>query len=419
MSNKVNILHMGLGAFHRAHQAVYIQRAIDNGSPLSIGAVSQRDPKVSDQLKSLNYKYTVIERNGQGEKSFEINSITATYFYPDDYKELAKIVSQPSFLAITITATEKAYVVGAGEHDALPNRLAFLLRARYLAQLGGIAIISCDNIANNGDVTRALVLKAADWYEDNSFINWLKVQVRFKNSMVDRIVPALDDPAVINTEPFIQWVIQDDPIKEYFKDTGVQFVADVSGYEFMKLRLFNAIHSARSTIGQLTGIEYIAQVVSIPAYEKFASLIQAQAALTFEAPVGQSSKEYSDKIRARISNPTIKHRTLQVAMDGSQKLPFRIFNSINILKEKNLPTNYLTLVLAIWVEFLAKCEVIDDPLAKTLVPLARLADPVAAVDAIFSLPDYAIALDKAVFYEVADWLSKIRSSGVAAVVALL
>lgn len=419
MSNKVNILHMGLGAFHRAHQAVYIQRAIDNGSPLSIGAVSQRDPKVSDQLKSLNYKYTVIERNGQGEKSFEINSITATYFYPDDYKELAKIVSQPSFLAITITATEKAYVVGAGEHDSLPNRLAFLLRARYLAQLGGIAIISCDNIANNGDVTRALVLKAADRYEDNSFINWLKVQVRFKNSMVDRIVPALDDPAVINTEPFIQWVIQDDPIKEYFKDTGVQFVADVSGYEFMKLRLFNAIHSALSTIGQLTGIEYIAQVVSIPAYEKFASLIQAQAALTFEAPVGQSSKEYSDKIRARISNPTIKHRTLQVAMDGSQKLPFRIFNSINILKEKNLPTNYLTLVLAIWVEFLDKCEVIDDPLAKTLVPLARLADPVAAVDAIFSLPDYAIALDKAVFYEVADWLSKIRSSGVAAVVALL
>ena len=419
MSNKVNILHMGLGAFHRAHQAVYIQRAIDNGSPLSIGAVSQRDPKVSDQLKSLNYKYTVIERNGQGEKSFEINSITATYFYPDDYKELAKIVSQPSFLAITITATEKAYVVGAGEHDSLPNRLAFLLRARYLAQLGGIAIISCDNIANNGDVTRALVLKAADWYEDNSFINWLKVQVRFKNSMVDRIVPALDDPAVINTEPFIQWVIQDDPIKEYFKDTGVQFVADVSGYEFMKLRLFNAIHSALSTIGQLTGIEYIAQVVSIPAYEKFASLIQAQAALTFQAPVGQSSKEYSDKIRARISNPTIKHRTLQVAMDGSQKLPFRIFNSINILKEKDLPTNYLTLVLAIWVEFLDKCEVIDDPLAKTLVPLAKLADPVAAVDAIFSLPDYAITLDKAVFYEVADWLSKIRSSGVAAVVALL
>ena len=114
MSNKVNILHMGLGAFHRAHQAVYIQRAIDNGAPLSIGAVSQRDPKVSNQLKDLNYQYTVIERNGQGEKSFEIKSITATYFYPDDYQELAKIVSDPAFLAITITATEKAYVVGAG-----------------------------------------------------------------------------------------------------------------------------------------------------------------------------------------------------------------------------------------------------------------------------------------------------------------
>jgi len=419
MSNKVNILHMGLGAFHRAHQAVYVQRAIDNGAPLAIGAVSQRDPKVSNQLKDLNYQYTVIERNGQGEKSFKITSITATYFYPDDYQELAKIVSDRHFLAITITATEKAYLVGTGEHDALPNRLAFLLRARFLAQLGGIAIISCDNIANNGDITKALVLKAADRYEDNSFINWLDTQVRFKNSMVDRIVPALADPGVINTEPFIQWVIQDDPIKEYFKDTGVQFVADVAGYEFMKLRLFNAIHSALSNIGQLIGIEYIAQVVSIPAYEKFASLIQAQAALTFQAPAGQSSKEYSDKIRNRISNPTFKHRTLQVAMDGSQKLPFRIFNSINILKEKNLPTNYLTLVLAIWVEFLDKCAVIDDPLAKTLIPLAKLADPRAAVDGIFSLPDYAIALDKAVYKEVSDWLAAIRSNGVAAVVGSL
>jgi len=419
MSNKVNILHMGLGAFHRAHQAVYVQRAIDNGAPLAIGAVSQRDPKVSNQLKDLNYQYTVIERNGQGEKSFKINAITATYFYPDDYQELAKIVSGRHFLAITITATEKAYLVGSGEHDALPNRLAFLLRARFLAQLGGIAIISCDNIANNGDITKALVLKAADRYEDKSFINWLDTQVRFKNSMVDRIVPALDNPGVINTEPFIQWVIQDDPIKEYFKDTGVQFVADVAGYEFMKLRLFNAIHSALSNIGQLIGIEYIAQVVSIPAYEKFASLIQAQAALTFQAPAGQSSKEYSDKIRNRISNPTIKHRTLQVAMDGSQKLPFRIFNSINILKEKNLPTNYLTLVLAIWVEFLDKCAVIDDPLDKTLTPLAKLADPKAAVDGIFSLPDYAIALDKAVYKEISDWLAAIRSNGVAAVVGSL
>jgi mannitol-1-phosphate/altronate dehydrogenase len=106
-------------------------------------------------------------------------------------------------------------------------------------------------------------------------------------------------------------------------------------------------------------------------------------------------------------------------MDGSQKLPFRIFNSINILKEKNLPTNYLTLVLAIWVEFLDKCEVIDDPLAKTLIPLAKLADPVAAVEAIFSLPDYAVALDKGVYQEVSDWLAAIRKDGVAAVVASL
>ena len=106
-------------------------------------------------------------------------------------------------------------------------------------------------------------------------------------------------------------------------------------------------------------------------------------------------------------------------MDGSQKLPFRIFNSINLLKGKNLPTNYLTLVLAIWVEFLDKCEVIDDPLANTLIPLAKLADPVAAVEAIFSLSNYAIPLDKGVFNEVAEWLAAIRREGVTAVVASL
>jgi fructuronate reductase len=406
-NQKVNILHMGLGAFHRAHQAVYVQRAINNGQQLAIAAVSQRDPKEASALAELGFKYVVRQSDGASSLDEEITSIVATYFYPTDYAKLGEIVADEDFLAITITATEKAYVYSDDLQATLPGRLAYLLHERFLKTKTGIAVISCDNLSGNGAITKGLVLKSAGLIGDAGFINWIEKEIRFPNTMVDRIVPATKEPRVLITEPFMQWVIEKDPIEKYLGGVGIQFVDDVAGYELMKLRLFNAVHSALAYIGELGNIEYVSQVIAEPRYEQFVIDIQEQAASSFVVPKGESASDYSAAIRKRIANPVLGHRSQQIAMDGSQKLPHRVYKTINDLIEKGLPTNYLSLLLAIWVDYLSKSDRINDPLKDKLIPLARTKD----VAGIFSLPEFAVKLNPKAFTEIQDKLSKIQLGG--------
>jgi fructuronate reductase len=223
--------------------------------------------------------------------------------------------------------------------------------------------------------------------------------------MVDRIVPAVKEPGVLVTEPFIQWVIQKDPIEKYLGGVGIQFVDDVAGYELMKLRLFNAVHSALAYTGELAGIEYVAQVIKDPKHEQFVKSIQEQAASSFVVPAGESAADYSAGIRKRIANPSLGHRSQQIAMDGSQKLPHRIFTTINQLIEKDLPFNYLSQVLAIWVNYLSKSDRVNDPLKDKLIPLAKAGD----IAGLFSLPDFAVKLNPKAFAQIQDKLSKLKS----------
>lgn len=398
---------MGLGAFHKAHQAVFVQRAINKGQKLAIAAVSQRDPKEANSLAQLGFKYVVRQNDGVTSVDEEISSIVATYFYPTDFLKLAEIVADEDFLAITITATEKAYVCSDDLQATLPGRLAYLLHARYLKTKTGIAVISCDNLSGNGAITKALVLKSAELIGDARFIDWLNNQVRFPNTMVDRIVPAAKETGVLITEPFIQWVIEKDPIEKFLDGVGIQFVDDVAGYELMKLRLFNAVHSALAYIGELGNIEYVAQVIKDPRHEQFVKDIQAEAAASFVVPTGESAANYSAAIRKRIANPSLGHRSQQIAMDGSQKLPHRVFKTINDLIAKSLPINNLSLLLAIWVDYLSKSDRVNDPLKDKLIPLAKAGD----VAGLFSLPEFAVKLNPKVFAEIADKLSKIQHGG--------
>lgn len=406
-NQKINILHMGLGAFHKAHQAVYVQRAINNGQKLAIAAVSQRDPKEATALAQMGFKYVVRQSDGASSTYEEITSIVASYFYPNDFLKLAEIVADEDFLAITITATEKAYVYSDELQATLPGRLAYLLHARYLKTKTGIAVISCDNLSGNGAITKSLVLKSAGLIGDAGFIDWLNTQVRFPSTMVDRIVPAAKEPGMLVTEPFIQWVIEKDPIEKYLDGVGIQFVDDVAVYELMKLRLFNAVHSALAYIGELANIDYVAQVIKDPRHEQLVKDIQEQAAASFVVPAGESAADYSTAIRKRIANPSLGHRSQQIAMDGSQKLPHRVFKTINELIEKGLPTNYLSLLLAIWVDYLSKSSRVNDPLKDKLIPLARAKD----VAGLFSLPEFAVKLNPKIFAEIEDKLIKIQLGG--------
>jgi fructuronate reductase len=406
-----NIIHMGLGAFHKAHQAVYVQRAINNGAKLAIAGVSQRDSQASDELAAANFRYIVRESSASGDFDFGITAITQAYFYPRDYEKLAEIVAQPDFLAITIAATEKAYVLSDDVQLTLPGRLAHLLHARYLKTKIGIVVISCDNLSSNGRITRNLVIKSSEKMGDIKFTEWIAEQIRFPNSMVDRIVPASKERGIIVTEPFIQWVIEHDPIESVLAGVGIEFVPTVAEYELMKLRLFNSIHSALAYLGELVQIESIAQMISDPAYEKFVAAIQAEAGRSFIAPAGQSAADYSLGIRRRIANPKLGHQCQQIAMDGSQKIPFRIFAIINDLVAAKEPVKFLTLVLALWVEYLRINERINDPLREKLVTLSQTQDSLVGVGLIFKLPDFAVVLNPACFSEIAQWLMQLREFG--------
>jgi fructuronate reductase len=354
----------------------------------------------------MEFKYVVRQGDGVSSVDEEITSIVATYFYQKDYLTLAQIVADEDFLAITITATEKAYVFSDDLQATLPGRLAYLLHQRYLKTKAGISVISCDNLSGNGSITKSLVLKSAQLIGDSGFTDWLNEEVRFPNTMVDRIVPAAKEPGVLVTEPFIQWVIQKDPIEKYLGGVGIQFVDDVAGYELMKLRLFNAVHSALAYTGELAGIEYVAQVIKDPKHEHFVKSMQEQAASSFVVPDSESAADYSAGIRKRIANPSLGHRSQQIAMDGSQKLPHRLFTTINQLIEKDLPFNYLSQVLAIWVNYLSKSDRVNDPLKDKLVPLAKAGD----VAGLFSLPDFSVKLNPKAFAQIQDDLTKIQLS---------
>jgi fructuronate reductase len=172
----------------------------------------------------------------------------------------------------------------------------------------------------------------------------------------------------------------------------------------MKLRLFNAVHSALAYTGELAGIEYVAQVIKDPKHEQFVKSIQEQAASSFVVPAGESAADYSAGIRKRIANPSLGHRSQQIAMDGSQKLPHRLFTTINQLIEKDLPFNYLSQVLAIWVNYLSKSDRVNDPLKDKLIPLAKAGD----VTGLFSLPDFSVKLNPKAFAQIQDELSKLK-----------
>ncbi|CAB4740556.1 unannotated protein [freshwater metagenome] len=402
MPNQIQFLHLGLGAFHRAHQAVFIKQ--------NIASVSMRKSDVADSLRAQGNKYEVIARDGSGETTTLIESIKESLFYPRDLARIFEIATSPDLQAITLTVTEKAYK-NDGE-DGVPARLAELLQARFKTGASGIAIISCDNVPSNSQFLRGLILEVISAKGDRELLQWVSSEIRFPNSMIDRIVPAMTS-AAITTEPFNQWVIENDPIESLFVGTGVEFVPDVKPYELAKIRLFNGVHSTLAYIGEVEGIEFVANAITHPVIAPFIKALQeSEMVPSITQTGGIDLNAYAATIRKRISNPTLRHRAHQIAMDGSQKMQQRIFDGANDLAKLGRPAPLHVAAVAIWVHFLATNTDIDDPLAHKLTPLAQSSDPLEAVTKTLSLAEFTRKLDPKYFDQVAEDLKLIRSSSV-------
>jgi len=416
---KIGVIHMGLGAFHRAHQAVYFEKLLRLGNlGYGIASVSQRSEKEAATLSAQDCLYTVDLRDGDTHSPLIVGAIRKAYFYPSHRDELLEIAASSDLKVITLTVTEKAYRVD----EIVPKRIIELLEARFRKGREGIAIISCDNLPSNGDVVRSILIETAR-NSSSDFLAWLGNKCRFPNSMVDRIVPAITeksiaeyadlyeytDRSLISTEPFIQWVIEDDLLAPDLSSVGVEFVRDVKQYEKMKIRLFNGAHSALAYFGQISGFEFVADAIADPRIERFIrDLQELELAKSFDAPQGIDLHEYSQNARNRIANIALRHRSAQVAMDGSQKLPQRLFASAHDLHQSGLPSQRISFVIAAWIHFLAISTEVDDPLADELQKWAIEKDPFVAVSGILTIQSFATHVPQALFPEITHWLEQLR-----------
>jgi len=407
---EIGVLHLGLGAFHRAHQAVYFNQAAINGhSELAIAAVSMRKSDVADSLRDQGFSYRVVARDGASEVSTTVTAIKETYFYERDLNAIEAIAVSPALKGITLTVTEKAYRTDGT--SAFPSQLVHLLNERFKSGAPGIAVICCDNLPSNGDSTARMVNQVASELGDPPFLAWISNHIRFPNSMVDRIVPAITGDS-ITTEPFSQWVIENDPISKYLVGTGVEFVTDVRPYELAKIRLFNGVHSTLAYLGELLGIEHVAEAIVDPIIGPYIKAMQEREITpSISDPAGINLNSYAATIRKRISNPTLKHRAEQIAMDGSQKLSQRIISAMNDLSTQSLPAPRLALALAIWVHYLATNPRVNDPFSSELIPLAQADDPLQSVTGIFRHPTFGTKLAEHHLPEIATHLAALRTAG--------
>jgi fructuronate reductase len=424
------VVHLGIGAFHRAHQAVVFD---DLG--WGIIAASLRSPAVRDAMAPQDWLYSLVVRDGADERVRVIGAVRDVIVAPQDAPALIGALAAPETEIVTLTVTEKGYLPGSAAADFLVQGLA----ERRARGLRPFTAISCDNLADNGGTLRGAVLAAAG---DPMLRDWIAEHGAFPQSMVDRIVPAtreedmdalagrigLLDRAMVKTEPFTQWVIEDRFAGDRpdFGAAGVQIVADVQPWEEAKLRLLNGAHSAIAYLGGLAGAEFVHDFVADPAGRRFVEALWDEAETTLSPPPGLDIGAYRDALMRRFANAAIAHRTEQIAMDGSQKLPQRLLATIADRLDRHRPIHALALAVAAWVRWQhgrtdeGDPVIVDDPLAETMRRLVRQsADPAEQAKAILTLREVfpaSLAADPRFERALVDKLALLAAHGARAAV---
>lgn len=377
---ETRILHLGLGRFHRAHQAMYYQRLADQGDRRwGCVSFSMRSDEARDQLRSVGLRYPVVELAHDFESTTWVEAIREVGSAVSDVAKLMHYFAKPTIDVLTLTVTEKAYVSGG---DTI-KLIAQGLRERMKASAGPLTILSCDNLRGNGKKLRQLVIEELQGEE----ITWLQKYVRFPSTMVDRIVPALTQEKtldlefhlgrtgtqVVATEAFSQWVIEDDFIGERpaWDLVGVQFVKDVTPFEEAKLRLLNASHSFLAYGGLIRGHEFVHQAVADEELCAAVTCLQRMEVLPLlETPAGLDLNTYCERIMERFTNEKLPHQLRQIAMDGTQKLPQRILASLRLACERDSLRQELLQAVVFWLRYsyqtLKSGDRLDDPLASVL-----------------------------------------------------
>jgi fructuronate reductase len=425
---RTGIVHIGLGAFVRAHLAWHTQPLLADDPSWGILGVSLRSAATRDALAPQDHLYICAERGADGERLTAMAALTGVLVAPDNPAAVVTALADPATRIVTLSVTEKGYHRLAAQgvldeddpsirHDladpqaprTMPGLLVAAIRARRAAGLPPFTVLCCDNLPTNGNSTRRIVTRFAELL-DPALGRFIADHVAFPNSMVDRIVPATTDadrdrvetlagvrdawPVVC--EPFSQWVIEDHfPLgRPAWERVGVEIVDDVHPYEMMKLRMLNGSHSAIAYLGQLAGWQTVADAVAEPALASFIDALMQEAAATLHMPASVDLAAYRAALAARFANPALRHRTAQIAMDGSEKMPQRLFAPALDRLARGLKAPCIALATAAWLRFLqgrgddGSPLSVDDPRTDALLKAARGAgNPRALRDAIFAMQD--------------------------------
>lgn len=397
------VVHLGLGAFHRAHQALVFDALLRRGDGRwGVLGVAMHNPALADALIQQDGLYAVQIASRAGTAWHVGGAIWRTCVAAREPVRLVQAMAAPATRWVTLTVTEKGYG---------PELAALLLRgleARHAAGLGGLTIASCDNLSNNGSRLQALVINAA-LTRSAVLAKWVQNSCAFPNSMVDRIVPAatpahlaateaalgVRDQAALATEAFWEWVIErrfvDATDGDALAAVGVTVVDDVSVFEEAKLRLLNGSHTAMACIGAVVGLPVISDCIAQPAIHQF---IHGLMTCEVGPQLGRPDwPRYRDALLARFANPELRHSVHQIATDSSQKIPQRWPPSVLGALRSGQSVERLAFAAAAWMRYLrgsneqGKSYAMNDPMAQQLqaLALAHAGDAAATVQALGTL----------------------------------
>ncbi|MEB0952903.1 mannitol dehydrogenase family protein [Citrobacter sedlakii] len=388
------IVHFGFGAFHRAHQALLTDRVLNaQGGDWGICEISLfSGDRLMSQLRAQDHLYTVLEKGANGNQAIVIGAVHECLNAKlDSLTAIIEKFCEPQVAIVSLTITEKGYCIdpatgtldlthprirhdidSPGEPHSAPGILVEALSRRRERGLLPFTVLSCDNIPDNGHVVKNAVLGMAE-KRDPALAMWIREHVSFPGTMVDRIVPAatdetleeisralgVADPCGISCEPFIQWVIEDRFVagRPAWETAGVQLVTDVRPWEEMKLRMLNGSHSFLAYLGYLSGFQHISECMQDEAFREAAYQLMMREQAPTLSITDVDLQRYAGSLIARFANPALKHKTWQIAMDGSQKLPQRMLAGVRIHLERGSAWPLLALGIAGWMRYV--CGVDD------------------------------------------------------------
>ena len=442
----VRLVHLGLGNFHRAHQAWYTANAPD-AAEWGIAAFTGRRPDMAEQLAPQDGLYTLITRSADGDTFEIISSLTAVHPATDHAAYLGYL-RRPEVAVVTITVTEAGYVRSSDGHldrrresvasdmaalrddpeapvSTLPAKLVAGLLARRAADAGPISILSCDNLPENGEVTETVVTELAAEV-DETLPGWIEKQVDFATSMVDRITPATtdedrrliastqgyEDVAPVPTEPYAEWVVAGrfPAGRPAWEEAGARLVDDVGPYEQRKLWLLNGSHSLLAYAGSIRGHTTIDEAIGDPQCRDWVETFWNEASRHLILPA-DAVADYRSALLDRYGNQRVRHQLAQIAPDGSIKLPVRTIPTLRAERaEGRMPVGCATVVAAWTLHLRGRGAPLKDPGAEPARAAAGVPDRADAVSGVLDTLSSGLGRDRALVEAVVQQLDAVTRS---------